>query len=246
MGLQGVEARLDRLSAQMDLCLAEVMSWRGLAAQPETRTAVEAAAAENAASTVDTFKLLHASDRRESETSGDKSLAASSTTSDDRRGSNGDAVNKYQSRQMLPVRSMDLKVAWKLHARELTRELGELSESDQQMQPLLRLVYRSRADYVWELLDDPNSSIWAWWICLFLKLLVTVSVLISNLEAVKPPLMETTLVAILQTSFDAVFLLEFLGRISSAPSKKAYLMDSLNWADLLSALGLPLRACLGF
>ena len=28
MGLSGVEARLDRLSAQMDLCIAEVMSWR--------------------------------------------------------------------------------------------------------------------------------------------------------------------------------------------------------------------------
>ena len=138
------------------------------------------------------------------------------------------------------------QVAWKLHAKELTRDLGTLSSADKRIQPLLRLVYRSRADYVWELLDDPNSSTWAWWISLFLKLLVTFSVLISNFEAVKPPLLEETLTVILQTSFDTVFLAEFLCRILSAPSKRSYLMDPLNWADMLSALGLPLRAGIGF
>ncbi|CAE7451232.1 KCNB1 [Symbiodinium natans] len=190
--------------------------------------------------------------RRPSHMSNESSAAPSSAESSDRtpghEDENAQTSTPYRgrSRQMLPVRSMDLKVAWKLHAKEVTRELGTLSAADKRIQPLLRLVYRSRLDYVWELLDDPASSRWAWRVSQFLKMLVIFSVLISNLETTKPPMLDRNLVVVLQISFDAVFLVEFLCRILSAPSKRSYLRDPLNWADMLSGLGLPLRASVGF
>eukprot|EP00438_Fugacium_kawagutii_P003363 Skav228244 [mRNA] locus=scaffold3112:178671:180689:+ [translate_table: standard] len=38
---------------------------------------------------------------------------------------------------------------------------------------------------------------------------------------------------------------QFLCRIFSAPSKKEYIKDAFNWADVASAMGLPLRVSIG-
>ncbi|CAE7247313.1 Kcnf1 [Symbiodinium natans] len=142
-------------------------------------------------------------------------------------------------RRVQQARSVDLKVAWRMHGKQLRRQL------DEETQPLMRLVYRSRADYVWELLDDANSSVAAWWISTFLKLLVLSSLLVTNLQTSDGICMHPVLAAVLETSFDSIFLLEFTCRLLSAPSKKAYLADLLNWPDMLSATGLPLRASIG-
>lgn len=54
------------------------------------------------------------------------------------------------------------------------------------------------------------------------------------------------LTLVLDICFDTVFMVEFLSRLVSTPSKRTYLKDPLNWADIVSALGLPLRAVTGF
>ena len=62
----------------------------------------------------------------------------------------------------------------------------------------------------------------------------------------RSPIVDATIAAPVETFFDTVFLLEFLCRFISAPSKWSYLVDALNWPDLFSATGLPLRAAAGF
>lgn len=129
---------------------------------------------------------------------------------------------------------------------------------------------RHRCDTVWELLEDPHSSRGAWWISQtlkarihqrlhFLEALVIGSVTVTILqvsevsipgyfraETGEEPVLEGLTAVLVETGFDLIFLLEFLCRIFSAPSKKEYLKDPLNWADLASASGLPLRLSIGF
>lgn len=143
-------------------------------------------------------------------------------------------------RRVQQARSVDLKVAWRMHGKQMRQHFP-----DDDTQPLMRLVYRSRADYVWELLDDANSSATAWWISAFLKLLVVSSLFITNLQTSEGICMNPVLAAAIETSFDIIFLMEFACRLLSAPSKKTYLADLLNWPDMLSATGLPLRASIG-
>mmetsp|Transcript_18420 Transcript_18420/g.43093 ORF Transcript_18420/g.43093 Transcript_18420/m.43093 type:complete len:555 (-) Transcript_18420:113-1777(-) len=129
------------------------------------------------------------------------------------------------------ARTMDLKLAKEI-----------FGEKEKRMtKPLLRLIYRNRCDSVWELLDDPESSRAAWWISQTLKVLVIISILVTNLQVTLEPTLQGGLATFLEMSFDIIFLIEFLCRILSAPSKKEYLRNPLNWADMLSALGLPLR-----
>ena len=127
-----------------------------------------------------------------------------------------------------------LQTAWQAHAKSISGGAGD-------MEPIMRLVYRSRTEHVWEFLDDPQSSIWAWWTWSLLRVLVLLSVCTPYLQEKQP-----VLTLVLDICFDTVFMVEFLSRLVSTPSKRTYLKDPLNWADIVSALGLPLRAVTGF
>jgi len=146
---------------------------------------------------------------------------------------NGDATR----RAVHQVRAVDLKLAWQLHAKECHQELGETDA----IRPVLRLLYRSRADQVWELLDDQNSSTAAWCVSQFMKLLVISSVLVTNFQTTEERTMDPTTATVLEYIFDTIFLIEFLSRLFAAPSKRGYISDWLNWADVISAFGLPIR-----
>lgn len=148
-------------------------------------------------------------------------------------------VNAPVRRTRAP-RSMDLEIAWRLHAREIAQEDGET------IKPLLRLVERRRADIVWELLDDPNSSRAAWYISQLLKAVVILSVLWTNLQIIEEPVVDLGWACAVETVIDSLFLVEFICRVLSAPSKRNYFLDPLNWADVLTALALPIRASIGF
>ncbi|CAJ1331319.1 unnamed protein product [Effrenium voratum] len=147
-------------------------------------------------------------------------------------------------RRQMDVRRLDLQVAWHNHAKEALLSLPS-EELLEEAKPFLKLVRHNRCDALWELLDDPSSSRWAWATSGLLKLMVVVSVIISLLQSAEEVgVLPWTLA--LEIGFDAIFLLEFLCRIVSAPSKNRYFIDPLNWADVLSAFGLPVRVFLVF
>eukprot|EP00435_Cladocopium_sp_Y103_P059325 s392_g21.t1 len=67
------------------------------------------------------------------------------------------------------IRAMDLDFARRLHAKEVCQEVVG---AEKDMKPFMRLFQQSRADGIWELLDDPRSSIAAWLLSQLLKMMV--------------------------------------------------------------------------
>lgn len=104
---------------------------------------------------------------------------------------------------------------------------------------------RGRCERVWEVLEDPHSSRAAWWISQTMKVIVILSVFVTNMQLSQEPITYGQTFAFLETTFDLIFFLEFLCRIFSAPSKKEYIKDAFNWADVASAMGLLLRVSIG-
>ncbi|CAE7898360.1 unnamed protein product, partial [Symbiodinium sp. KB8] len=96
-------------------------------------------------------------------------------------------------RVIQPVRKVDLKIAWQIHAKELKKQAA----ADEETRPIMRLIYRSRCDHLWEMLDDPDSSMAAWAVSQFLKVLVLVSVVLSMLVTTQEPLVDVSTSAVL-------------------------------------------------
>ncbi|CAK9064005.1 unnamed protein product [Durusdinium trenchii] len=250
----GIEERLDRLSEQMDLCLAEVValkpvgdlhprSWSGvmppLRARPSTtpsRGQLRVADPPSQRSSKRSARFSQKTDGSETTVVEQHVLQSRPTLATNHRG----ARERFKS-QAVP-RSMDLEIAWRLHAKNNRED----EEEPVALKPLLRLVERSRLDMLWELLDDPSSSRTAWWVSQVLKGIVILSLLFSNLQTTEEPILDTAFAAAAETALDCIFLVEFLCRILSAPLKRSYALDPLNWADMWSAMGLPLRASIGF
>lgn len=150
-------------------------------------------------------------------------------------------VSQKGPRQAIVAGGVDLQVAWKLHAKRITQQDPTL-----ELSPMLRLVHRSWMETAWEFLDDPDSSRGAWWACLFQKLIVCIALLFSCLQVTKEPLMDPLNFALWETALDILFLSEFLARIICTPLRRTYVLDPLNWADMLSVCALPLRIAAGF
>lgn len=54
------------------------------------------------------------------------------------------------------------------------------AECDEETRPIMRLLYRSRCACLWELVDDPDSSRAAWWLSVFLKMVVFINMFLSQ------------------------------------------------------------------
>lgn len=256
-----LESELQRVSAKVDTCLSEILSLKAVrpAVGADARLAMQRAAHASGPSAGSRFSAWPGQDlparptafqsEASSATSG---LYGSSTSEADPRhsvrprlteagGLTASEETTLRRRIAMQARDVDLEVAWKLQAKKMCED--DVTD----MQPMLRLVERSWTESLWEFLDDPTSSCFAWWTWLFLKLLVVLSFVISCSQTPESPSrMDPVAAAIWETSLDTFFLFEFLARVISTPSKKTYFKDRLNWADMVSALGLPLRASVGF
>ncbi|CAJ1331317.1 unnamed protein product [Effrenium voratum] len=243
-----IDAKLDRISEQVDSCLSEVLSlkpdrklrpsWRG----DELLPVIPNAGSQDSARTPP---------RRNSRSSRPPRSSTVSWASFSARPESSKALSSRASqypsrlnsdRRRCHPHSVDLTAAWQSHAKALSQDI-ELSNSHQ---PLIRLMTRSRCDDLWELLDDPDSSRYAWWASQVLKISVIVGLLVSQVQTAEEPILSTELAALVETTFDVLFCTEFACRILSAPSKRSYFLDPLNWADMFSATALPLRASVGF
>ena len=80
-----------------------------------------------------------------------------------------------------------------------------------------------------------------------LRLTVVLSLVVTLLQTSQEvSFLDGAVAAVLETAIDSVFLLEFLCRLLSAPSKATYFADLYNWADMLASTGLLFRAGTGF
>lgn len=140
---------------------------------------------------------------------------------------------------------MDLDFARRWHAKEVCQEVKAMDDLDLHMKPFMRLVHRTWRDTVWELLDDPRSSWCAWILSQIFKLLVVASIVTTTLQ-ISEEAVVTDWKLVVQIVFDVIFFIECVLRIVTAPHKRSYFLDPLNWGDMLSALGLPVLAAVGF
>eukprot|EP00931_Biecheleriopsis_adriatica_P069028 TRINITY_DN42918_c0_g1_i1.p1 TRINITY_DN42918_c0_g1~~TRINITY_DN42918_c0_g1_i1.p1 ORF type:complete len:602 (+),score=103.81 TRINITY_DN42918_c0_g1_i1:60-1865(+) len=117
-------------------------------------------------------------------------------------------------------------------------ETGKLKDS---------LMRRHRLMNLWIVLDDPYSGTLAWLLSITRWILVVASIFVTVCQCTEPDALIATLpAAILETSFDAIFTMEFVCRLISAPSRMAYLKDPYNWSDILAGIALFFRAGVGF
>ncbi|CAE7560720.1 Shab [Symbiodinium sp. CCMP2456] len=243
-----IEVALDRISQQVDACLAQLL--HGVASEPHSAHAKEghahATKGEPLFAVVPDAFAMSDSDANLAEST---ALRHQVVSFGNRQGtvawcdetSEGEAHDPDAAprprRHIHKARTVDLKIA--------TEIFGGKDEAAA-TKPMMRLLYRSRCDDIWEMLDDPESSRIAWWISQALKVAVILSIIVTNLQVTQESLLQGVVAAFLETTFDTIFLIEFLCRVFSAPSKREYFKNTLNWADMLSAFGLPLRASIGF
>jgi len=243
-----IEVALDRISQQVDACLAQLL--HGVAGGPHSAHVKEGHAhamkGEPLFAVVPDSFAMSDSDANLAEST---ALRHQVVSFGNRQGtvawcdetSEGEAHDPDAAprlrRHVHKARTVDLKIA--------TQIFGGKDEAAA-TKPMMRLLYRSRCDDIWEMLDDPESSRAAWWISQALKVAVILSILVTNLHVTQESLLQGAVAAFLETTFDTIFLIELLCRVFSAPSKREYFKDTLNWADMLSAFGLPLRASIGF
>ncbi|CAK9064223.1 unnamed protein product [Durusdinium trenchii] len=123
---------------------------------------------------------------------------------------------------------MDLDFARRLHAKEVCQEV-EAMDQVVDMKPFIRLVHRSWADTIWEIFDDPRLAFPVQLDCVVrLKPVeVVVSLVVTTLQISELPVLDSVYNQIAEIFFDTLFFLE-------------------NWGDMLSALGLPVLASIGF
>ena len=251
--LAEVDIKLDRLAEKLDVCIKELSSMRqaqrprdvdgmhlkapdsGYAQTPRSQVS-----SIRATALADDARLPLSANVAKFVSTGDESDVESFPLAPMERaaprGVQSTPSERPRRRNAGHSRGVDLQTAWQLHAKAIAGD-----SAGQNVQPMMRLIYRSTAENVWEFLDDPNSSRCAWWTWSVMRVLVLTSACTQYLQERQP-----TLALVCDTCFDTIFLIEFLSRLLSTPSKRTYLTDPLNWADMVSALGLPLRAITGF
>jgi len=239
-----IEARLDRISEQVDACLEVLVKGRMPPAVPKIpslnrqlsslsgRGGVEpVSSSQSSRQNMIPFTVWDRAETREMTEEGPPA--------------NEDRENAALTEEEVPsrkharpgkVRSLDLRLA---------SQFMDPADYLQEELPIHRLLRRSPCDRVWELLEDPESSRAAYWISQLMKVIVIVSVIVANSQLSQEPLTYSVELAVWDMVFDIIFFIEFLCRIFSAPSKKEYMKDAFNWADVASATGLPLRVSIG-
>jgi len=258
-----IQVELDRISQKLDLCLAEIVSMKAPApTAPVTKPLPTPSPPPP--QTSQALRPIHAGMLSEKSVE-DTNLPRKTWTE---RGSVSSLAGKKNSRQWVSfaafrnsitssasavshesqgrrraVRAsgVDLHAAWKLHTKKMYQDYDD----DLKAHPMMRLVERTCLENLWEFLDDPDSSTAAYWTWVVLKILVLLSMLLSSLQTTETQILNPVAAGIWETFVDSIFLIEMLGRVISSPSKRNYFADPLNWADLLSAWGLPFRLSIG-
>lgn len=105
---------------------------------------------------------------------------------------------------------------------------------------------RHYRDFVWAVLDDPESSKCAAVYSQLQRIFLTATVLVTFLQTTDSPPFSTLVGAMLETGFDVIFVIEMLVRMYVCPAKWHMVWNFYNWVDVVSASALLVRVCEGF
>jgi len=111
-----------------------------------------------------------------------------------------------------------------------------------------RLTSKSRsrkAKYIWQFLEEPESSRLAFYYAAAMPWLIVFSVLLTTLQTGTPPLLTGLLAWIMELIVDSIFSAEILLRWWASPKRVRFLFSSINLVDLVPIVCLPMRLYLG-
>ncbi|CAJ1400448.1 unnamed protein product [Effrenium voratum] len=182
--LAGIEARLDRISEQVEACLTELRDPPKLRRQltrNSTRGDLCSVVPEEApSSAVSLRKQMIPFNQATPLVCWNRGDTEDDVVSLDGGTSQDASARPLPRRTGKPARSLDLRVASQF--RQVSAQVLSVESMPQEERPMIRLIRRHRCDSVWELLEDPNSSRVAWWTSQVLKVLVILSFLTTNLQ----------------------------------------------------------------
>lgn len=99
---------------------------------------------------------------------------------------------------------------------------------------------------LWFFLEDPESSFHARIFAQAMPALVLFTIAITLVQAMDPPPLSGVPAAVLETSFDLVFGMEFVLRLVACPNKSLFMRSPFNLIDCVAATPLILRAWCGW
>uniref|UniRef100_A0A7S4PZS2 EF-hand domain-containing protein n=1 Tax=Alexandrium monilatum TaxID=311494 RepID=A0A7S4PZS2_9DINO len=125
--------------------------------------------------------------------------------------------------------------------------LTEQDEKVAQQAAFMQSRKRSFAifDMAWNFLEDPDSSWAAEWFAIVQPFFIMATVFLTLIQTLKDPVLSRTLAAVLETTSDGIFLLEFIVRLATCPSPKAFICSFYALVDLAALAFLPVRLVYG-
>eukprot|EP00404_Azadinium_spinosum_P018089 CAMPEP_0180502426 /NCGR_PEP_ID=MMETSP1036_2-20121128/45418_1 /TAXON_ID=632150 /ORGANISM="Azadinium spinosum, Strain 3D9" /LENGTH=502 /DNA_ID=CAMNT_0022511237 /DNA_START=21 /DNA_END=1530 /DNA_ORIENTATION=+ len=106
----------------------------------------------------------------------------------------------------------------------------------------------NRAVQLWQLLENSESSVWAWFYAQIMPVLIVTSVIVTLLQTVdeRDQLLGKVLAAVIETTFDSLFAIEFLLRFIVCPNRLGFVCNVYNILDAVAVVPLVLRIHVGF
>jgi len=127
----------------------------------------------------------------------------------------------------------------KVRAEEIEHAASLLKQPNQSF----GFTVRSKA---WNLLENPESSFAASVLARIIPPFIVATVILTLLETLDPPPLDRVFAAVLETSVESLFLLEFLVRLACCPNFGIFFCSPYNLIDLAAAAPLAVRAAMGF
>uniref|UniRef100_A0A7S0FG85 EF-hand domain-containing protein n=1 Tax=Pyrodinium bahamense TaxID=73915 RepID=A0A7S0FG85_9DINO len=100
--------------------------------------------------------------------------------------------------------------------------------------------------HIWNFLSNPEYNRGAGWYAVIMPAITLMSVTTTLLQTGEPPFLHGLGAAVVEVTFETVFAMELLLRFVTCPSRRGFLSDFHNAADVLAVLPLALRAAVGF
>jgi len=126
-----------------------------------------------------------------------------------------------------------------------------VEDKDVEHAELLLTLQRRRGNHTqselaWNFLENPESSFAARVLAGLTPILLLGTVFMTLEQSRAGSYLHGRLAAALETTIDGIFLLECLVRFICCPNRKVFFFDIYNIIDILAAMPLAIRACIGF
>jgi len=162
------------------------------------------------------------------------------------RASGRSSCSGYSRTPTVPTMFKNQFLARRMYEKSDSKDVSHVQKRIESLPKAMRKTRYKVVDYVFTVLDDPQSSRVAWWTAFCLQALVLLSVLGTLMQTVEDPFLYGSSAAVFETAFDVVFLTEVCIRWACAPNRVNFVFMPQTWIDIVAASAIAVRAAVGF